>query len=190
MSSKLKLETARLPLPRMCRPRGPPEKSPSQLYFVAIANKKVPRLLRFAAARLPFWFVLFSALYLFLHACYVCCIVMSRCIVIGDNSAWSWNSCYVTNKPLMSYGTDKESSEHEEIPVIDIPIIAEVEVDNREGMVSTSQRPQRTIILPARLQDCEVVVDDEFTPDGDLVIFSLRASDEPVNYIEALKDFR
>lgn len=43
-------------------------------------------------------------------------------------------------------------------------------------------------VLPARLQDCEVVGDDEVTPDRDLVHLDLLAGDEPINYREAFKD--
>ena len=39
-------------------------------------------------------------------------IVMSRDIMIDENSVWGWNSCDATNKPLMSYGFDEESGEH------------------------------------------------------------------------------
>lgn len=69
----------------------------------------------------------------------------------------------------MSSDLDEESSEHEEIPIIDIPVTIEVKADNIEDVSSTIERPQRTKVLPARLQDCKVVGDDEVTPDGDLV---------------------
>lgn len=55
-------------------------------------------------------------------------------------------------------------------------------------MDSTSQRPQRTKVLPATLQDCEVVDDDEVTPDEGLVYFYLLAGAKPVNYSEASKN--
>lgn len=77
--------------------------------------------------------------------------VMSQDIVIDENSAWDWNSGGATNKPLMSYGFDEESCEYEEIPVNDVPVIVEVEANNREGVARISQRPQKTRVLPVRL---------------------------------------
>ncbi|KAI5439156.1 hypothetical protein KIW84_024799 [Lathyrus oleraceus] len=64
----------------------------------------------------------------------------------------------------------------------------EVEADNREGVASTIQRPQRTRVLSARLQDYEVVGDDDVTLDGDFVHFTLLTGSESINYSEALKD--
>lgn len=55
-------------------------------------------------------------------------------------------------------------------------------------MAITRQRPQRNIVLPSRLQDYEVVDDDEVMLDGDLVHFALLAGVEPINYNKALKD--
>lgn len=77
--------------------------------------------------------------------------VMIRDIVIDENSAWDWNSGDATNNPLISYDFDEESCEHEEILLNNIPVTVEVEAKNREGVASTSQRPQRTRVLPARL---------------------------------------
>lgn len=121
---------------------------------------------------------------------------MSRDIVIDENSSWDWNSGDATNKPLMSYDIDEESSEHEKIPINDTPTIVEVKDDNRvevkvdnlEGGTSRSQRPQRTIVLLTRLDDCEMGGDDEVTPDEDLVHFALLAGAELINYSEAFKD--
>lgn len=88
----------------------------------------------------------------------------------------------------MSYGVNEESSDHEEVPVNDILIALEVEEDDRESEASTSQRPQRTRVLPIRLQDCEVVGDDVVTPYGELVHFTLLAGVEPIYYTDALKN--
>lgn len=55
-------------------------------------------------------------------------------------------------------------------------------------MASISQRPQRTRVLLARLQDCEMIGDNEVTLDGDLVYFALLVGDEPINYRETLND--
>lgn len=78
-------------------------------------------------------------------------IMMSRDIVIDQNSSWDWNLGDATNKPLMGYEVDEESSEHEENPVDNVPITVKLEAENQEGVASTSQRPQRTRVLPARL---------------------------------------
>lgn len=89
---------------------------------------------------------------------------------------------------MIIYGFDEESSEHEEIPANDVSVTVEVEANNREGVASKSQRPQRTRGLPAMLQDCEVVGDGEVTPDEELIHFALLAGDEPINYSGPLKD--
>lgn len=84
----------------------------------------------------------------------------------------------------MSYGTNEETGEVKFGVVADILDIIEVE----EGVTNTSQRHQRTRVLPTRLQDCEVVGDDEVTPNRDLVHFDLLAGAEHINYNEAFKD--
>ena len=57
-------------------------------------------------------------------------IVMSRDMVIDENSAWDWNISDATNKPLMSYEVDEESSEHEKTLVDNVPVIVEVGAKN------------------------------------------------------------
>lgn len=69
----------------------------------------------------------------------------------------------------MSYDVDEETEEVKIEVVADVPDTVKVE----KGVANTSQRPQRTRVLPARLQDCEVVDDDEVTSNGDLVNFAL-----------------
>lgn len=59
-----------------------------------------------------------------------------------------------------------------------------------EVMAKTSQRPQITRSLPARLQDYEVVGDDKVTTDGELVHFVLLTGIEPINYSEDLKNMK
>ena len=54
-------------------------------------------------------------------------------------------------------------------------------------MAGTSQRSQRTKVLPTRLHNYEVVGDDEVTPDGELFHFALLAGAEPINHNKALK---
>ncbi|XP_050896665.1 uncharacterized protein LOC127103453 [Lathyrus oleraceus] len=96
--------------------------------------------------------------------------------------------CDATNKPLVSYGFDEESSERKEIPSNCVLVTVEVEVENSESVANTSQRTLITRVLPARLQYYEVVGDDEVTPDGNLVHFALLIGVEPINYNEALKN--
>lgn len=50
------------------------------------------------------------------------------------------------------------------------------------------QRPQITRITPTRLQDCEVIGDNEVTVDGDLVHFKLLADTESINHNESLRN--
>jgi hypothetical protein len=123
-------------------------------------------------------------------------IVMSRDIVIDENSAWDWNSSNVINKPLMTYDFSEASNDVEVKYIVDIPVEVEVvadipdTVEVREVMARRSQRPQRTKAPSARFQDYEVVGDDEVITDGVLVHFASLASDEPINSIEALKNIK
>ena len=86
----------------------------------------------------------------------------------------------------MGEEVDEEISEHEEILVDNVSVTTEVEASNREVVAST--RPQRTRVLPTRLQDYEVVSDDEVTKDRELVHFALLAGAEPINYSKTLKN--
>lgn len=107
---------------------------------------------------------------------------MSRDIMIDEISVWDWNSGDAINKPLMSYDIDEETDEFE--ATTDIPDTFEVE----DGVANTIKIPQRNRVLPTRLQDCEVVGDDEVTPDEVLVHFASFADAETINYNEGLKD--
>jgi hypothetical protein len=62
----------------------------------------------------------------------------------------------------------------------------EIEVPN----VEVRTRSTRVRSTPARLQDCELVNDNEVTAEGDLVHFALLAGSEPLNYIEALSNLK
>lgn len=122
-------------------------------------------------------------------------IMVSIEIVVDEKNAWNWESNDTTHKPMMINILYEESSEQDET-LVNEPHLNEitiVEAYNHEhgnevvqqDMVAIRQRPQRTRIAPARLQDCEVVGHDEVTTDGDLVNFSLLAGYEPINYNEA-----
>ena len=122
-------------------------------------------------------------------------IVLSRDTVVDENSVWDWNSSNEINKPLMSSDFNEAGNDVEVEDIVDPPVEEEVEavadildiVEVEENVAGTSQRPQRTRVLPTRLHDYEVVGDDEVTPDGELVHFALLAGAEPINYNEALK---
>ncbi|XP_058746106.1 uncharacterized protein LOC131618977 [Vicia villosa] len=120
-------------------------------------------------------------------------ILLSRDIVVDEDYTWDWNSSNSVNKPLMSSNFNEETTEVEvdEIfkTLVEVEAVANTHdtVEVKEGVADTSQRPQRTRILPARLQEYEVTGDDKVTSDGELVHFSLLAGDEPINYNEALK---
>ncbi|KAI5405338.1 hypothetical protein KIW84_052203 [Lathyrus oleraceus] len=81
----------------------------------------------------------------------------------------------------MSYYFDEESNDVEVEDIFDIRVEVEAiadmtdTVEVEDGVASTSQRPQITRSLPTRLQDYKVTGDDEVTPDGELVHFSLLA---------------
>ena len=90
----------------------------------------------------------------------------------------------------MSSDFDRETDEVEVEGIAENPVEVEVEavadIPVEEVVAETSQRPQRNRVPPKRLHDYEVVGDDEVTPDGELVHFSLLASVEPINHNEAL----
>jgi hypothetical protein len=44
-----------------------------------------------------------------------------------------------------------------------------------------NERPHKSRMIPALLQDCEVIADNEATEDGDLIHFALPAYVEPIN---------
>lgn len=85
----------------------------------------------------------------------------------------------------MSYVIDEETNEVEVKAAADLSNTIEVE----ECVASTTQRPQRTRFLIARLLGWELVGDDEVTQDEDIIHFALLASVEPIlNYSEALEN--
>ncbi|KAI5447088.1 hypothetical protein KIW84_014802 [Lathyrus oleraceus] len=90
-----------------------------------------------------------------------------------------WNSYGPINKPLISYGIDEETNEVKVDAITNIPVKVVIKISGivkvEEVMDNTSQRPQRTRVRPARLQDYKVTGDDEVTPNGELVHFSLLA---------------
>ncbi|KAI5401720.1 hypothetical protein KIW84_066260 [Lathyrus oleraceus] len=98
------------------------------------------------------------------------------------------------DKPFMSCDFDEASNNVEVEDIINIPVKFVVVSDMleteevKDGVASTSQRPQRTRDRPVRLQDYEVIGDDEVTPDGELVHFSLLTGVKSINYSEALND--
>ncbi|XP_058784535.1 uncharacterized protein LOC131659343 [Vicia villosa] len=105
-------------------------------------------------------------------------IMLCRDIVVVENSAWDWNLSNSINKSFMSSDFEEATAEFEVSAIFDTPVEVEA-VSNildtakvEEGVAATSQRPQRTRILPARLQDYEVDGDDEVTPDGEIVHFA------------------
>ncbi|XP_050875176.1 uncharacterized protein LOC127078793 [Lathyrus oleraceus] len=121
-------------------------------------------------------------------------IMMSRDIVIDENFAWDWNFGDPVDKLLMSYDFDEASSDVEVKDIVNIPVEVRVVddipdiVEVKNGVSSTSQRPQRTRARPTRLQDYKVTDDDKVTRDGELVHFALLADGESINYSEALND--
>ncbi|KAI5394711.1 hypothetical protein KIW84_061367 [Lathyrus oleraceus] len=106
---------------------------------------------------------------------------MSRDIVIDENSVWDCNSSDTIDKPLESYDFDEASSNVEVKDIVDILVEVEAATDMpdivevEDCVTSTSQRAQRTRVHPVRLQDYEVIGDDEVTPNGELVYLSLLA---------------
>lgn len=121
-------------------------------------------------------------------------IMMSRDIVIDENLAQDWNSGDAINKPLLSNEFNEETDEVkvEEIADIQIKVQAVVGIPDtievEEGVFRKRQKAQRTRVRPSRLQDYEVIGDDDVTPDGELVHFALLAGFEPINYSEALEN--
>ena len=73
----------------------------------------------------------------------------------------------------MRYSSDEETDDAEVEEIAYVPVKVDVEevgdipnnVEGKEGVAGTSQRPQITRVLPARLHDYKVAGDDEVTPD-------------------------
>lgn len=120
-------------------------------------------------------------------------IVIIRDVVINENSFWDWNSDTI-DKPLMRCDFKEVSNDVEVEEIVDISVKVDVitnmpdTVEVKDGIASTSKRPQITRFHSTRLQDYEVTGDDEVTPYGESVHFSLHAGDEPINYSEALNN--
>lgn len=76
----------------------------------------------------------------------------------------------------MNLGLEDESEEEDVIPY-----------DLHENVHVVTQRPRRTKIFPARLEDCDVITCNKVTEDGDLIHFSLLADAKPINHNETLK---
>jgi hypothetical protein len=51
-----------------------------------------------------------------------------------------------------------------------------------------TSRPQRPRVMPARLQDCDVIVDDQVNDEGELVHYAFLTDTEPVSMTEALNN--
>jgi hypothetical protein len=66
------------------------------------------------------------------------------------------------------------------------------QVDESDAPVQTNelrqQRPQRSRVMPARLQDCEVTSDNQVNDEGELVHYAFLADTEPVSMTEALSN--
>ncbi|KAI5447187.1 hypothetical protein KIW84_014876 [Lathyrus oleraceus] len=94
----------------------------------------------------------------------------------------------------MSCDFKEESNDVEVEEIVDISVKVDVitnmpdTVEVEDGIASTSKWPQRTRSHSAKLQDYEVTADDEVTPNGESVHFSLLVGDEPINYSEALNN--
>lgn len=92
----------------------------------------------------------------------------------------------------MSYDFEEASNDIEVEDIVNILIEVEAVADMpntvevEDGVAS--QRPQRTRVCPTRLQYCIVTGDDEVTPDGELIHFSLIVGAEQINYSEVLND--
>ena len=118
-------------------------------------------------------------------------IMISRDIVIDENESWNWTSNNTTREPLMNSLVD--GLENEEVDeILDENIVVNVQniVENVRNTTANVQndRPQKTRVASARLQDYEVIADSEVTEDGDLVHFALLEDVEPINHNEDSKN--
>lgn len=90
--------------------------------------------------------------------------IISRDIIIDENEAWNWTSNNTSSKPLLNSELEEESKEEED----------DILADLHEDVLVVIHRPQRNGILQARLQDYEVIAENEVIEDGDLVHFVLK----------------
>jgi hypothetical protein len=102
----------------------------------------------------------------------------SRDVIVDEAKSWDWIASSSTDKSQASQISDDEADTVESNDEIEVP---NVEVRTRSTRVRST---------PARLQDCELVNDNEVTAEGDLVHFALLAGSEPLNYIEALSNLK
>ena len=102
----------------------------------------------------------------------------SRDVIVDEAKSWDWIASSSTDKSQTSHISDDEAGTVESDDEIEVP---NVEFRTRSTRVRST---------PARLQDCELVNDNEVTAEGDLVHFALLAGSEPLNYIEALSNLK
>jgi hypothetical protein len=98
-------------------------------------------------------------------------IVISRDVIVDELKEWDW-----------SHNVKKNS----------VRVMFEDQEGESESPVQTNdlrpQRPQRSRVMPARLQDCEVTTDDQVNDEGELVHYAFLADTEPVSMTEALNN--
>lgn len=114
-------------------------------------------------------------------------LMVSRYIVVDKNSSWNQDSNNSTKRPLLSSILDEVSDKLNKTQPIEVSEHDRDEVENHDDKETLIQRPQRTRKTPTRLQDYEVIGDNEVTSDGDLVQFSLIAYANPINHNKALR---
>jgi hypothetical protein len=118
----------------------------------------------------------------------------SRDVIVDEAKSWDWIAGSSTSRPLISQASDDEvlkapedapevAPEDTNAEVLETPEVApedtNAEVLETNGRTRRSTRPRQ---IPARIQDCEIVNDNEVNEDGDLVHFALLAGAEPINY--------
>ncbi|CAJ2646460.1 unnamed protein product [Trifolium pratense] len=127
--------------------------------------------------------------------------IYTRDVIVDEAKSWDWISSSSTSKPLMSLTEDSDSDQNAETDAAaseaadaEASEAADAEAsetaDAEASEVGTRARSSRARKTPARLQDCDVVNDNEVNEDGDLVHFALLAGAEPVNHIEALNNMK
>ncbi|GAU48263.1 hypothetical protein TSUD_405090 [Trifolium subterraneum] len=109
----------------------------------------------------------------------------NRDVIVDETKTWDWIVGSSTSRLQISQFSDDETDSVESNEEIEAPVEPTAGNDVINAEIRKSTRPRQ---VPARIQDCETVNDNEVNEDGDLVHFALLARSEPINYYDALSN--
>ena len=116
-------------------------------------------------------------------------IVISRDVVADEHNEWKWNDVTKTEKQSILDMSDDEYVDDNAQEIVDEIELVQPE-ETEDDTAETSRRPVRQKQIPARLNDYEIMTDSAVNDEGDVVHFTLLAEIEPVNFEEAVKNYK